>query len=1063
MTLPGAGRYLMIRTLVFVVLGLFMVSAQAETIEISRDWNAPDDLRRIRVASATASSVVDPGSGNYAVAKVYDGDRRTKWAAADPPDEKLPQWVELKLPSSPRVSCVAVFGETAGNDGIVNAKIQIGTDGNWFQTVGSINDAQSGGWMVRFPPTNASSVRLFITRSSGPTPHTDVFEVEVYGPKLSAAELKDGSEAQVTEASALLSDLSATNHWWNTNAVAWFGSLATTVQQLQTEYNDLMADFEDWEHLPSSEQQELAETIDSMLERLRQFAHAIPKLSETFDQRFVAMKTARQVFSDATEVVAEQNARNGRRLFNKRVFLQVNPDNSWNAIWNTRNDAALFHVGFDIEADGYHLTATNVETEVTSFKDAFGHGQQISQTWGGELHVERQLRIYDGRSAVVVSGRIMNNTTHTISLGVLRPLTIRESDKGAWLGGDVTVIPSAVYMVGASEFQCVPGIRTQWGNPEERSFSSTQVLNLTDPYALSGVTVGFLSAFNARPDFNARFRSGRGGVAFNAEQPFLGRHLDPGESLQFDGLYVSADDDAYNGLEQYASAASHFSIQGVRTRPTSLWCSWYAHRMDVSEDLVLANAGVAAKYFQPLGFEFMQLDHGWQIGDVTGNWTPDTNTFPHGFSWLAQQLRDRYHLKLGVWIAPTDVAETSDAFRQHPEWMLKDGGGKPLVNWRWYWKPNPNCYELDASNPDAAAWMEETFHRLSSDGVSYYKIDFIASSGGEQFFQSDPKVTRGWSVLRSAMEAVRRGAGTNAWIRYCQPPPLLSAGLADSAYGGEDTLDAGLNGDIRVLRNNARSLAASYWLHDRLYHREVCDMSVRMQADIEEVRMRLAMMALAGCSISFSDELQYLPLSRIRMMQACLPVGGPPMKPLDLFQRTIPSVWHVHCKNQADEWDVIGLFNFENVPETRTVESQKLGLPAEAELMAYEFWEQKAEVCRGRFVMTLPPQTSRIVALRRLKPQPQVVGTDLHLLQGYQELTQLTWNESSGQLSGKVRRAPEIYGNLILHVPTNYTPHFSFPLNDKAARLTHLTGNLWSYEVKFRQSEEAFAIPFDKK
>ncbi len=83
---------------------------------------------------------------------------------------------------------------------------------------------------------------------------------------------------------------------------------------------------------------------------------------------------------------------------------------------------------------------------------------------------------------------------------------------------------------------------------------------------------------------------------------------------------------------------------------------------------------------------------------------------------------------------------------------------------------------LDASHPAAEKWIEETFARLSAEGASYYKIDFIAGSPS----------------LRRAMAAIRRGAGPDAWIRYCQTPPLLSAGLASSAYIGDDTGDAGL-------------------------------------------------------------------------------------------------------------------------------------------------------------------------------------------------------------------------------------------------------------------------------
>src|SRR5207245_5626911 len=142
---------------------------------------------------------------------------------------------------------------------------------------------------------------------------------------------------------------------------------------------------------------------------------------------------------------------------------------------------------------------------------------------------------------------------------------------------------------------------------------------------------------------------------------------------------------------------------------------------------------------------------GRQRGDVTGDWTPNER-FPHGLKWLATELKSRYGFRLGLWIAPTDVAETSATFKEHSDWLLKDASGKPLVNWRWYWKPNPNCYELDVTQPAAAKWLQDTFARLTSEGASYFKIDFIAASGGEHFHQQDPLLTRGWSNLQIAMQ-----------------------------------------------------------------------------------------------------------------------------------------------------------------------------------------------------------------------------------------------------------------------------------------------------------------------
>ncbi len=217
-----------------------------------------------------------------------------------------------------------------------------------------------------------------------------------------------------------------------------------------------------------------------------------------------------------------------------------------------------------------------------------------------------------------------------------------------------------------------------------------------------------------------------------------------------------------------------------------------------------------------------------------------TSGFPHGLKWLSEQLQSRYGMKLGLWIAPTNVAFTSQLFRDHPEWLIQNAEGQPASTGRWFWVPNPEMTLLDASHPGAEKWIEETFARLSSEGARYYKIDFIAGS----------------PAVRRAMAAIRRGAGPDAWIRYCQTPPLVSVGLASSAYIGDDTGDAGLPNWMHLERVNAPLLAASYWVNDRLYHREVCDMSVGMKASVEEARFKMSLMTLSGCSISFSDDFR---------------------------------------------------------------------------------------------------------------------------------------------------------------------------------------------------------------
>jgi hypothetical protein len=239
-------------------------------------------------------------------------------------------------------------------------------------------------------------------------------------------------------------------------------------------------------------------------------------------------------------------------------------------------------------------------------------------------------------------------------------------------------------------------------------------------------------------------------------------------------------------------------------------------------------------------------------------------------------------------------------------------------------------------------------------------------------------------------------------------------------------------------------------------------MSVRMHASVEEVRVRAAIMTLANCSISWSDELCYLPPSRIRLMQQCMPPGNPPMRPLDLFEREVPSVWHLKMTNAAGAWDVVGLFNFEQAPATRGVRFKELGLDPRAEYAVFEFWEERfLGVLRDGVELSLPGESSRILSIRRVTGVPQLVGTDMHLLQGWHEVKRLAWDEKAHVLSGRYERMPGICGRAFFRIPAGYTPRFQFPLDPESARLTHVADELWMQEIEFTERDYSWSIPFE--
>lgn len=1019
------------------------VWAQGQVRDLPPGWK-PEGLHRVPAAGAKASSVFGDPEGTYAVARAVDGNRSTKWVASVAASEASPQWIVVELFGPRRVSAVALFGVTPGRDGVRDAQVQVATTAaaDSLSTVAAVKDARTGQWLATFDPVTTSAVRLLVTRSGGVSTHTDVHEVEIYGPPLQAAEQKALAAESLNTCRRKFTELLDTKK--KHAAVPRHPELWHMVMEFGHRLMQAQERLARWDSLTVAERQALAEQAERLEIRAQQVARWVEADGAPAPDWRKRIEEARQAAVKLAPGDKTTSVRDGNtlRLLNRHVMVSVEEASArWDATWLGSAAAAVRRASFSVDLDGKRPPADRASVTVEPFTDRLGSGMQIRQQWAGPIVVERRLRVYDGKPAVAVSGSVTNRSDRDVRLGAARLIDVTW-DQAAWWSMGRTYQTSAVVGYPGAAPPCRPADELGPGAGGQ-SFGSAGVLALAHRQPDCGLAIGLVTAVEGSPSVGASFRPGQGGTGLTAVSNVGGRVLGPGKTVTLDTAWLSVEADPLAVLEHYGDAVAAMAQGPLRTKANALWCSWYPFRMSINEENVLANAAVAAEHFKPLGLDLMQLDHGWQRGDVCGDWTPNER-FPHGLKWLAEQLQSRYGLRLGLWIAPTQVAFTSRLFAEHPEWMRRNAEGKPASSGRWFWKPNPEMGVLDASQPGAEKWIADTFRRLTAEGSCYYKIDFIAGS----------------PALARAMTAIREGTGPEPWIRYCQTPPLLSAGLANSAYIGIDTGDAGMKGTMEVLRENAALLAASFWVNDRLYHREVCDMSVGMQASVEEARLRLALMTLSGCSISFSDDLRQLKLPRIRMMQQCLPPGNPLARPLDLFERRLPSLWHMHCKNAADEWDVVGLFNFEDQAEERTLDLSALKFAPAAPAAVCEFWEGKfLGVQRRSVIVNLPPHSSRVLIVRRLTGRPQVIATDMHLLGGYHELTQLTWDAARRQLSGQYRRAPGLSGNSFLYVPAGFRPRANGA--SQPTTLKHLGDNLWSHQVQFKTATADWSIDFD--
>jgi alpha-galactosidase len=223
-------------------------------------------------------------------------------------------------------------------------------------------------------------------------------------------------------------------------------------------------------------------------------------------------------------------------------------------------------------------------------------------------------------------------------------------------------------------------------------------------------------------------------------------------------------------------------------QPRRVWCSWYGLYAAISEETLLQ----VLPGLDGLPFEIFQVDDGWQVS--LGDWEAN-DKFPSGMQALAGKIRAAGYVP-GLWLAPMVVAPKSRLFQEHPEWLLRDGGGELVLaghNW------GDDFFGLDVTRPGVQKWLAERIQQVRVWGYDYLKLDFLyaAALPGARY-QKLP----GELALRKSLEIIRHAAGEDAYILTCGVPVMATLGLADGMRVGPDVAPLWDNTD------------RSHYLHD---------------------------------------------------------------------------------------------------------------------------------------------------------------------------------------------------------------------------------------------------------
>jgi alpha-galactosidase len=342
--------------------------------------------------------------------------------------------------------------------------------------------------------------------------------------------------------------------------------------------------------------------------------------------------------------------------------------------------------------------------------------------------------------------------------------------------------------------------------------------------------------------------------------------LAAGARRELDPLFIAtADESAVRMAARWADVTGRWMHARISAPFQRGWCSWYHYFDAITEDALRANIKSLEAMRSEFPVDVIQLDDGFQ--SALGDWDATNAKFPSGLKKIADEICAA-GFKAGIWTAPFLAARDSRLMIDHPDWFVMHAEtGEPMragYNSNWTKSDDAFAYALDASNPAFLAHLRRLFAKLTGEfGYSYLKLDFLYATAAPGR-RHDPNLTRGES-LRRGLEAIRAGAGDDAFILGCGCPIGQAVGVVDgmrigpdvSPFWGSTASGAGDPSTVYALD----AIIARSFMHRRLWLNDPDCLMLRAREtslSADERAALAATIAASGGMLLISDDMSIL-------------------------------------------------------------------------------------------------------------------------------------------------------------------------------------------------------------
>lgn len=604
---------------------------------------------------------------------------------------------------------------------------------------------------------------------------------------------------------------------------------------------------------------------------------------------------------------------------------------------------------------------------------------EVASVDGGQVSVRARVR--NGGSEEVALGRLDLATTSGLRVGAdSRRWRIYRNGYQSWAGtwtigvdeSDIDV-PTRVGRAGVTDgrHRAATGV----GHVRSDSFGA-----IVDPVAGAALAVGFTTLGDAFGFVEVDAPHGQVRTA-SVWVDLDDTPLAAGATTAWFEVRFAAASDGTAALRHVIDAAGDAmeALGRGRAHPAG-WCSWYYYFTKVTEADVVTNLEVLARDGRdgPLfGCEYVMVDDGHQT--AIGDWLSTNDKFPSGMRSLAERIVDA-GFDAGIWWAPFIVSSRSKVAAEHPEWLVRNERGRPilgLVNPGWGLVP---MWVLDTTHPGALDHIRRVAEVIGREwGYQIQKIDFLFAAA-HPGVRHDRTATRA-QALRRGLEAVRAGCGPEGFVLGCGSPMGPAVGLVDAMRIGSDVTPSWTTLIGRTVGRNRHALATAHALLNTMT-RSMLDGSwflndpdCLMVRDTDtklteaEVHTMCTVFGMTNGMVVLSDRLDRLPSDRQALVARTRALTGGVATVVDLFEHALPGQIVTRHDDRID----VAYVNLTNAPRSGAVDLDRLGIDREVDAASLaasglrEYWTGDSVAVRGTTIDlgTVAAHSARVVQLPR--------------------------------------------------------------------------------------------------